>query len=233
MFGWDLHMEMNDPKSAKLRKRADALMGSFEGLHWKAYYWHNKGTYFYYRYEMIPALKAMRRAKSLYMEGGATDDAVRAGIKEALILIELHRFKDAKSVITHLDRLRKNIESKNIYGEYCALKLAYHYHIRSSRSILHRHLVVCEHAFSEVKEVPVLLIMENLIMRSKARLGDVQGAVSAMKGHLNRLRKIVSNMPDRAFAHRFLDRFDERLLMFEYKLIEKKKGARTSRAPRR
>jgi tetratricopeptide (TPR) repeat protein len=220
-FGWDLHMEVNDKQVEEFRKRNEQFMADFEGKHWRGYYWYNTGTYHYNRCELDRALNAMKTSKRLYLEGGVTDDAFRSGVQESSILIELGRFHEAKLVLTSLDRLRKGLESKNRQGEYHALRLAFHYYTRSNHRTLGRYIANCEEAARDVKEIPVLLAMETMMFRAKARLGDLQGAKRVFRARLGKIKKILSNMPDVKYASNFLSKRDEQLLMREFKLINK------------
>jgi hypothetical protein len=229
IFNWELFIETNDERVEALRKQARHLLVRIKGTHWHGYYCLSLAMYHYYRFEMEPALSAMREARHLYARGGVTDDAARSGIKEALILIELNRFREAKQVIRSLDRFSQELESKNIHGEYCAIKLAYHYRIRSQPAVLKRHFDICQNAFREVKEMSVILMVEKLMFRVMARLGDLGGATTIFRSHVERIKKIASNMPTQEQASRFLNKPDERLLMEEFKLVEKKK-ARSNRA---
>jgi hypothetical protein len=79
----------------------------------------------------------------------------------------------------------------------------------------------CEESLSNATEVPILLTLDRIVFRAKARLGDLEGAKDSFKIHVQRLKKIAGNMPSRELAESFLGDSNEQLLFREHRLVSK------------
>jgi tetratricopeptide (TPR) repeat protein len=219
LFNLDIKLAVNSKEVEVYKKAADRFIATFRGKPREGYYWYLVGLYHYKKEEMDMALNAFEKARKLYEESGLTDDAVRSGIKEAMVLTETGRFREAKHLNVHVNELRKRLESKNIEAEYWTQQLAYHYYARSQPRVIKHYLEKCEEAARDAREVPVLLTTDRMTFRARARLGDCQGARRIFKIHLRRIKKILSNMPDQEGASGFLNERDENLFLREYKII--------------
>jgi tetratricopeptide (TPR) repeat protein len=227
LFAFEAHLVANSRHVDTFYKRATAYMKRHSEVQRWGYYWYLVGTYRLRNREMTSAAKAFKKARRTYEDEGATDDAVRSGLKEVIALLGIRQDTEAARLIVQLTARLKGLESANIRAEYWAVKLSYQYHRRADRSVLKRHLNLCEEAFIGAEEIPVLLDTEKIIFRAKARVGDVSGAQKVFRTRLKRIKSILSNMPNREYAMDFLSDHDEQLLMQEFRLLEKK-GARTS-----
>jgi hypothetical protein len=174
--------------------------------------------------DLTRASEAFRKSRKIHQKEGVLDDAVRTGLKLVTVMLDSGRYNEAHQLLIELSREMKKQESPNIRAEYWAVTLAYHYIRRSNRNVLERHLGKCAQALENANEVPVLLYSEQIMFRTMARLGNTAGASRVMKSRLRRIKKIVSNMPNREYAVGFLDNPRERLLLEESRLLNKKKG---------
>jgi serine/threonine protein kinase/tetratricopeptide (TPR) repeat protein len=220
LFSLDIGLSVNSRNIASFRKQAEQFMRAFGGRRRMGYFWYLDGVFSYKTLDLYSALKSFQKARHLFQKSGIADDAARSSIKEAIVLLELERFDEAEQVLLDLGRSVRILESKNIAAEYHALRLAYHYFVRSSHSTIRRYLIRCEEAALDATEVPVLLWIERIVFRARARIGDVQEAKRAFNNHLRKIKKTLSNMPDREYASNFLNDRDEHLLIREYKLVK-------------
>jgi serine/threonine protein kinase/tetratricopeptide (TPR) repeat protein len=222
LFDYDLHLLMNSKGIEVVRKRAELYVKSYSGKPRLGYYWYLNGIYHCKKWEMNQAIKCFRKAVDYYKQSSWMDDVARSLLKECIVLLELNKFSEAAAVIREVKKIQRKLESKNIEAEYRFVKLAYHYHKRSSRRVIQRKMAECEASFGDAQEIPLLLAIERLMVRVKLRLGKTQDARSAFNCHLGRIKKIVSNLSSEELASDFLEEPDEQLLLKECKSVIKK-----------
>ncbi len=222
---FDVHLNVNSRHVERYRKRLKSAVAGFQDSYRLGYFWRLEGLYYYKRLEMDSAIDALRKSREYHEKSAMMDDVVRSRLAETFVLIETARFADADRAIREIKRLSKGIESKNIAAEQQALILAYHYHRHSSHAVLRKYIERCEESMKGASEVPLLLKIERILFRARARIGDESGAKRVFDVHLRRVKEILSNMPDQEYAADFLKDPDESLVLKEYKLLrERKKG---------
>ena len=222
LFHLDISLALDSPDLDAIWQRVTKYWRSVNVRRRRGYYSLLTGIYHHRNGRMTSALKAFQEARQFEETSGAIDDAVRSGIREALIYIELHKRMEAKSRIADLRNAILNVDSNDIEAELSALILAYHYFFRSPKGTIRRHLNDCETKLSQATEIPVILDIERLLFRVNASLGDTSSATRIFNRHLKRLKSIVSNIADNDVAGRFMSTSDFKLLAQEYKLLRSK-----------
>jgi serine/threonine protein kinase len=221
LFALDVHLSVNSDETAQYWKMATRYLKRHPEVRRQGYYWYLTGIYYGKMGKPELAKKAFSTARSIEMDSNATDDAVRAGIKEAFALIDQADYESAKRLIQSLRPMIQQLESKNIEAEFNALKLAYAYRSRANKNEINKNLRDCEKAMLSASEMPVLLSLDRIMFRAKARMGEIDEANQLFRLHLRRLKKILGNLTSRDYATKFLDDSDEKLLFYEYKIINK------------
>lgn len=227
LFAFEAHLTANSRHVKTYFRKASQYMRRHKEVKRWGYYWYLIGIYNHRNGDYEGALKSLKRSRLAFKNEGAIDDAVRSGLKEIVVLLDIGRYAEASALIKKLREPVKGLESKNIKIEFSTVCLLYQYHGRANRHVLYRQLLKCEQALGGAREVPVLLAAEKTIFRVKARIGDVSGARQIFKVRLKRIKTILSNMPNREYALDFLSNHDEQLLLEESRLLERK-GARAS-----
>jgi len=227
LFSFEIHLISNTKHVDTFFRKATRYMNMHSEVTRWGFYWHLVGLYRFKRGDLTRALEAFSKSRKIHLKEGVMDDAVRTGLKLATVMLDSGRYNEAHQLLIELSREMKKLESPNIRAEYWAVTLACHYIKRSNRDVLERHLRECVQALEMANEVPVLLYSEQIMFRAMARLGNTDGASRVMKSRLRRIKKIVSNMPNREYAVDFLDNPRERLLLEEFRLLNNKKKGTT------
>jgi tetratricopeptide (TPR) repeat protein len=219
LFALEIHIAINSKHVARYNKISKQYLDRHPEVSRWGYYWHLSGLHNHQLGNNALALKDFERSRIDEERKGAIDDAVRSGMKEAFALIDLGKMDKVGNLVLYLRKLSRSLESKNIEAELKVLELSYHYFKRSPRSVIKRHIKAVEDVRDQAKEVPVLLIIDKILFRVKARHGEVDSSKAAFRRYLKTLKSISDNIQDRDDALAFLGRDDEKLALQEYKLI--------------
>jgi serine/threonine protein kinase/tetratricopeptide (TPR) repeat protein len=222
LFAFETHLISNSGHVLFYYKKATEYMRRHKEVGKWGYYWYLVGVFNISKHELRQAAIALKKARGIYDREGSLDDAVRSGLKEVLVLLELDERGEALKLIKMLGAFVRDLESGNIKMEYWTVRLSYSYYCRLGRSVMERDLRRCEQSFDDAREIPVLLAAEKIMFRAKARLGDLAGARKIFNSRVRRLKNIVSNMPSQSYASDYLSRDDEQLLLWEAQMLKKK-----------
>lgn len=216
---FNLHNSLHNRLSGEFKTELDRLLPSVEAKYRLALYHWFCADYYYRRREYDESFQEYRLAEEMYESIEYVDDAVRCGLRVALIHIDLDEFQKANKIVSKMRSRVEKMESQDLSAEFYYVCLKLHDAWRTDEEKFLLYLKICEEIWSKISDVNIQMKMNALLFRACLKTAQVELSMAYFQRYYVQVRQIANNLPNADYIDQFLSNEEFKELVEEYKSV--------------